>query len=127
MTDEEILGHLRSFLALQGQLVRAHREGGASTAVTVSGLAFDVRSHGDGLLFLSDKLRVDVPHGLENTEFADPDRMFDYLRSRGLISSATSRQSARESIAASFARLAARGALRVRVDEVGRRLYAVAR
>lgn len=83
--------------------------------------------HGIGVMFCTDDLIVDVPHGIARPGVFDSDRFFDYLKSRkllGLIDGESGER--RQRLAELFREWSDKGLLERRGDERGHVVFPLA-
>lgn len=131
--EPKLLEHIREFALFQIGLLRTWRAQLGPRCVddielirlptvelVFAGRTWSAIPHGVGVRFRSDSALVDVPFGINQPQRFDSDRVFDYLRSLGLLERAE-----RSSFAARCEAWAESGALIRDFDELGRPVYSL--
>jgi hypothetical protein len=142
MKEKELFAEVEQFVALQKALVDAWRhacEGCRDIKALVDfpwrievvgvGRTWAARKHGVGVKFEGGEFDVDVPHHVWETDWFESDRIYDYLRSRGLLDlvDPAEKLDRREMLFELFSQWAERGLLCRMEDEIGRALYSLVR
>lgn len=128
-----LLEELRKFCCLQRALVSAWRalcgnshdlelllDFPKNIQFESNGVRWEAVKHGGGVMFCSDGLVVDVPHGVQRPDVFDSDRFFDYLKSKKLLALLEPEDGdGRERLAKLFLEWSKMDLLKVQCDERG--------